>query len=244
MAPVSPPDPFPADPDRPPALRWAAGALVVVTVAAAVGATVLDVRTPAAAREAAAATPGWIIGLPGVGLAVPAALLLRRAPHNAVSWVVGGTGLLWALDGLAQSWLTFAVQDDPPLPGATAAFWFVNRFGAWLLLELPLLLLLYPHGRLPSGRWRPAAVLSLGTTALLPTLLLVMPSEIADARAGTETPAVYRSLDLDPTSLPLPGSIALPLLRLAFPVALLGVVVPVAAVVVRYRRAGGEDRRR
>jgi signal transduction histidine kinase len=217
---------------------------VVVTVAAALGATVLDVRTPAAAREAAAATPGWIIGLPGVGLAVPAALLLRRVPRNAVSWVVGGTGLLWALDGVAQSWLTFALQYDPPLPGGTASFWFVNRFGAWLLLALPLLLLLYPDGRLPTGRWRPLAVLSLASTALLPTLLMVVPSEIADARSGSETPAIYRSLDLDPTSLSLPEAVVLPLLRLAFPAALLGVVVPVAAVVTRYRRAGGEERRR
>ncbi|MGY1633932.1 histidine kinase [Geodermatophilus sp. SYSU D01186] len=253
-APVA--EPTPAAPDDPPAppparpaaatagLRTLAWLLVGVTVAAAVGATVLDVLTPAAARQAADTTPGWIIGLPGVGLAVPGALLLRRVPRNAVSWVVGGTGLLWALDGVAQSWLTFALQYDPPLPGATASFWFVNRFGAWLLLGLPLLLLLYPHGRLPAGRWRYAAVLSLASTALLPTLLMVVPSAIADARAGVETPAIYRSLDLDPTSLPLPEPVVLPLLRLAFPVAVLGVVVPVAAVVARYRRAPGEDRRR
>ncbi len=227
-----------------PALRPAGWLVVTATVAAAVGAVVLDVLTPAAAREAAGATPGWTVGLPGVGLAVPAALLLRRLPRHAVAWVLGGTGLLWALDGLAQAWLTFAVQSDPPLAGATASFWFVNRFGAWLLLGLPLLLLLYPDGRLPGGRWRPVAVASLASTALLPTLLLVVPSEIADARAGSRVPEVFRSLDLDPTSLPLPEAVALPLLRLAFPVAVLGVVVPVAIVVARYRRSGGEDRRR
>jgi signal transduction histidine kinase len=225
-------------------VRATGWAIVTVTVVSALAAVVLDAITPAGAREAATATPGWIIGLPGVGLAVPAALLLRQAPRNAVSWIVGGTGLLWALDGLAQSWLTYAVQHDPPLPGGTASFWFVQRFGAWLLLGLPLLLLLYPDGRLPTGRWRPVAVLSLASTALLPTLLMVVPSEIADARAGTQTPAIYRSLDLDPTSLPLPEAVVLPLLRLAFPAAVLGVVVPVAAVVARFRRARGEDRRR
>ncbi|MGY1712560.1 histidine kinase [Geodermatophilus sp. SYSU D00758] len=225
-------------------MRLLGGTLVAVTVLCAFGAAVLDALTPDAARAAAAAGPGWVAGLPGMGLAVPAALLLRRAPRNPVSWVVGGTGLLWAADGLAQSWLTFALQHHPPLAGASASFWFVNRFGAWLLLGLPLLLLLYPDGRLPAGRWRPAAVLSLASTALLPTLLLVVPSEIADARAGTETPELYRSLDLDPTSLPLPEGIALPLLRLAFPAAVLGVVVPVVAVVTRYRRAAGEARRR
>jgi len=226
------------------AVRLAAWTVVTVTVLAAVGAAVLDVVTPAAARTAAHSTPGWMFGLPGFGLAVPAALLLHRAPRNAVSWVVGGTGLLWAVDGLAQSWLTYAVQSDPPLPGASLSFWLVQRFGAWLLLSVPLLLLLYPDGHFPTGRWRPAAALGLASTALLPTLLMVVPSAIADARAGTETPPIYRSLDLDPTSLPLPEEVVLPLLRVAFPMALLGIVVPVAVVVARFRRTTGDDRRR
>jgi signal transduction histidine kinase len=225
-------------------VRLVAWTVVTVTVLAAIGAAVLDAVTPAAAREAAHASPGWMFGLPGFGLAVPAALLLHRAPRNAVSWVVGATGLLWAVDGLAQSWLTYAVQSDPPLPGAGLSFWLVQRFGAWLLLGIPLLLLLYPDGRLPTGRWRPAALLSLASTALLPTLLMVVPSEIADARAGSETPEIFRSLDLDPTSLALPEALVLPLLRAAFPMALLGVLVPVAVVVHRYRQAAGDDRRR
>ncbi|MGY1730457.1 hypothetical protein ACI798_02965 [Geodermatophilus sp. SYSU D01045] len=144
----APPAPLPEPaPGAPSALRVAGWSLVAVTVVSALGAAVLDVLTPAAAHAAAGTTPGWIDGLPGVGLAVPAALLLRRAPRNAVSWVLGGTGLLWAVDGLASSWLTLAVRADPALPGATLSFWFLNRFGAWLLLGLPLLLLLYPDGR-------------------------------------------------------------------------------------------------
>ncbi|MDP9431042.1 MAG: hypothetical protein M3Q47_20250 [Actinomycetota bacterium] len=168
--------------------------------------------------------------------------MLQRAPRNSVSWVVGGVALLWSLDGLAQSWLIHAVEGvvlrgDAPRPGATFAFWFVQRFGAWLLLGLPLLLLLYPDGRLPAGRWHPAALLSLASTALLPTLLLVVPSDIAEARAEEEIGPVFRSIDLDPTSLPIPGSVALPLMQFAFPVALLGIAVPVASVVARHRRA-------
>jgi signal transduction histidine kinase len=227
-----------------PWVRAAAWLVVSASVLAAVVTVVLDVVTPDAARDAARATPGWLFGLPGIALALPAALLLRRVPRNPVSWVVALSGLLWAVDGLAQSWLTYAVQTDPPLPGASLAFWLVQRFGAWLLLELPLLLLLYPDGRLPAGRWRPAAVVSLASTALLPTLLLVVPSDIADARTGSSTPEAFRSLDLDPTSLPLPEGVVLPLLRIAFPLALLGVLVPVAAVIARYRRTAGEDRRR
>jgi len=223
------------------AIAWAS---LGVSVLATVTTVVLDAVTPDAARAAADATVGWIIGLPGLALAVPGAVLMYRAPRNAVSWVLAMTGLLWALDGLAQSWLTYAVQSDPPLPGATFAFWFVQRFGSSLLLGLPLLLLLYPDGRLPSGRWRPAAIASLVSTAMLPALLSVVPSEIAIARAGEPLPAVFVGIDLDPTSLPLPAAVALPLLRVAFPVALLGVLVPVAIVVARLRRATGEHRRR
>jgi len=241
----APPADPPRTPDRRagvvPALGWIG---MAVTLAAVAGTVVLDLVTPATARAAAESGPGWEIGLPGLLLAVPGALLLRRAPRNAVSWVVAGTGLFWAVDGLVSSWLTYALQSDPPLAGTSAAFWFVQRFGAWLLLGLPLLLLLYPDGRLPRGRWRTVSVVSLACTAALPVLLLVIPSEIADRRAGVTLPAVYRSLDLDPTSLPLPGEVALPLLQLAFPLGALGILGPLAVVAHRLRTASGDTRRR
>jgi signal transduction histidine kinase len=217
---------------------------MTATLAAVAGSAVLDLATPASARAAADSGPGWEIGLPGLLLALPGALLMRRVPRNAVSWVVAGTALFWALDGLASSWLTYAVQSDPPLGGASIAFWFVQRFGAWLVFGLPLLLLLYPDGRLPTGRWRAVSIASLACTAALPLLLLVTPSEIAARRAGRPVPAVFRVLDLDPTSIPLPDSVLLPLLQLAFPLSALGVLVPLAVVTDRLRKSTGESRRR
>jgi hypothetical protein len=104
---------------------------------------------PARSRQRALAEsgPGWEIGLSGVLLAFPGALLVARAPRNAVSWVVAGAALFWALDGLASSWLTFAVLRGPTLPGASPAFWFVQRFGAWLLSS---------SARVQPGRRRPS----------------------------------------------------------------------------------------
>ncbi|SOD99023.1 sensor histidine kinase [Blastococcus haudaquaticus] len=235
-----PPAPVPAG-RVVPALGWVAAVVTVVAVALT---AVLDAVTPEAARVAAVSGPGWEIGLPGLLLALPGALLMQRAPRNAVSWVVAGTAVFWAVDGLASSWLTYAVQEDPALPGASAAFWFVSRFGAWLLLGLPLLLLLYPDGRLPGGRWRTVSIASLACTATLPVLLLFTPSDIADSRTGVPVPEVYRGLDLDPTSLPLPEGLLLPLLHLAFPLGAVGILGPLAVVVHRLRRSTGEDRRR
>ena len=153
---------------------------------------ILDAVTTDAARAAADATVGWIIGLPGLALAVPGAVLLHRAPRNAVSWVLAMTGLLWALDGLAQSWLVYAVQSDPPLPGAEPRV-LVRAAVRRLAAARPAA----PAAALPrrpaalAGRWRPAAIVSLVSTALLPALLSVVPSEIAIARAGEPLPAVF-----------------------------------------------------
>jgi signal transduction histidine kinase len=221
------------------ALGWLVGLAAAATT---LGAIALDLGTPPAARQAAEATVGWILGLPGLLLAVPAGLLVARLPRHPVSWVVAGNALVWGLDGLAQSWLTHALQSDPPAAGATAAFWFVSRFGAWLLIGLPLLLLLYPDGRLPGGRWRPVAAGSLASTAVLPLLLMVAPAAILDEGSGTTTAPVYDALDLDPTSLPLPAPFVLAVLQFALPVAALGILVPLAAVVARYRSADGDRR--
>ncbi len=237
----------PAPPPRAPrrrAARLAAWAVPALALGATVAAAVLDARTPAAARAALDSAPGSVAALTGVAVAVPGALLLLRVPRNAVSWVLAGTGLFWAVDGLAESWLTHALQYEEPLAGGNLAFWVLERLGVGLLLGLPLLLLLYPDGRLPAGRWRPLAVASLASTALLPALLLVVPAEIAFAGDDGAIPARYRALDLDLTTLPLPESVALSLFRVAFPVAVLGIAVPAASVVARYRRATGDDRRR
>ncbi|MCF6743596.1 sensor histidine kinase [Blastococcus sp. KM273128] len=225
--------------------RAAAWLVVAVVVASTVAAGVLDASTPDAARAARGGTElGWVVALPGLALAVPAWLLLTRVPRNALSWVVAATAVLWATDGLAESWLTHALRSDPPLAGAGFASWTVERLGALLLLGLPLLLLLYPDGRLPAGRLRRLSVASLVSSALLPALLLVVPSEVAYSRDGSGVPDVYAGIDLDLTTLPIPPEIAQAGLRIAFPLALLGVAFPAAAVVTRYRRARGEDRRR
>ncbi|MGY1744911.1 histidine kinase [Blastococcus sp. SYSU D00695] len=235
-----PPAPGPADRRR--AARVAAWTVAVTSAGSTVGAALLDLLTPAAVRAEAGATPGWFIGLPGLLLAVPSALVLARLPRHPVAWVLAGNAVIWGLDGLAQSWLVFALRGDEVLPGATAAFWFVSRFGAWLLLGLPLLLSVYPDGRLPGGRWRPVAVLSLAASSMLPLLLMVAPADVLDAGAGSTTPAFYDRIDLDPTSLPLPAWFVLPLRAVAFPAAVLAIAVPLAAIVARYRRASGDRR--
>ncbi|MGK5678046.1 sensor histidine kinase [Actinoplanes sp. URMC 104] len=219
------------------ALAW--GALTVGLVAF-VASTVLDLRVPAAHRDATLTEMSWEAGLPGLGLLVPGVIMLRRLPRHPVAWLLVGSGLHWIFDGAAATWLGYATLHE--LPGASAAFWVYNRLGAALLIWLPLLLLIYPSGRLPQGRWRVAAYAGLVLSSLAPLATLVVPSRVADAREGGPTPAALAGLDLDPASLPLPDSLWVPLLSAMWIALPLGMVVAFAVVVRRFRKATGDDR--
>jgi hypothetical protein len=223
----------------------AAVAVVVVGLAGTVAAAVLDALVSPAHRAATELDLGWTAGVSGLALALPGALLLALFPRHPIAWVLSITGLHWIVDGAAASWLAYATARRPALPGAELAFWFFQRVGALLLLSLPLVLLLYPNGRLPGGRWRIAALASLASTALLPLVLLVVPSDVAQSAAGTPLPAPLHGLDLDLTTMTgLPDGAWTVLLRVAFAAVPLSLLVPFAVVVRRYRRATGTDRAR
>src|SRR5262249_45929848 len=96
-------------------------AIVGLCVAVIVVASVLDLRVPAAHRALTQTDPAWTSGIPGLGLAVPGALLLRRAPRNPIGWLLVLAGLHWCVDGAAASYLAYATMTQPARPGASAA---------------------------------------------------------------------------------------------------------------------------
>ncbi|MFC5380406.1 sensor histidine kinase [Aquipuribacter nitratireducens] len=225
-------------------------------MAAAVAATVasagLDAGNDPALAAALTDGPAWPAGVSGSLLAVAGLLVLRRAPRHLLGWVLVVAGVHWAGDALAAAWLVRAVEPvlagGDPLPGAAPAFWVFQRLGAWLLLTLPLLLLLFPDGRLPAGRaWRVGALASLAATCLLPLLLLVVPAAVADRAAGGAEGIGATALgpvDRDLTSLVgVPEPVWSAALGVAYAAVPLSLVVPFAALVQRYRRGGAEERR-
>ena len=218
---------------------------VVLSVAAVVIAAVLDSRVPGAHRAVTFLEPGWVAGISGVALAVPGAILLSRMPRHAVGWVLSIAGVHWAVDGTAGSWLAYATLTSPARPGAELAFWIYQRLGATLLLSLPLVLLLYPDGRLPRGRWRIASVAGLASTALFPLVLLVVPARLAQADSDTgPIPAPFAGLNLDRTTIGLPEAVWNALLPVSSALIPVSLIVPFAVVAGRYRRSAGDLERR
>ncbi|WP_460308417.1 sensor histidine kinase [Actinocorallia aurea] len=219
-------------------------ALALVALACTIATAVLEVRNAGVdvPRNTGVDGTSWPASLCGFVQAASAALLLRRLPRHPVAWVLMVSGLHWALNGLAGAWIVHGLYVAPGAPGVAPAFWLYTRLGAALLLGLPLLLLLFPDGRLPETRlWRVLAAVSLGLTALLPVVWALVPSSVIAAMEGPPAPEIAR-LDLDPLSLNLPDAFWTATVHAAQAVTPVTLLVPLAVLVHRYRAAGPEGR--
>ncbi len=204
---------------------------------------VLDIRNGSDIPAAAELDAGWTAALSGLAQVVPGLLLLHRLPRHPIAWVLTGSGLFWVIDGFASSWAAYAVYTSPGLPGASTAYWFYARFGSFLLLGLPVLILLFPDGRLVTARvWRWLSILSLAVTAVLPLLLLVAPLEVMTRYHQEALPPEIARLSLDPVSVDLPYGVWSALLRVAYTSVIVSLVIPFAVTVHRYRAASRERR--
>ena len=177
--------------------------------------------------------------LAGVYYATLGVLIVRRAA-NRIGWLMLGFGALIALETVANGYGVAGIRHPGTLPAAT----LVGLFAEWLFVPIFITLigtfLLFPDGRLPSSRWRPAAwvvavVAVLGMTgfAIVPRLVripapggsVLFPNPLGVASLGP----VWSGLLLG--TLTALGLASLPLLAIV-----------VAALVTRFRRGGLEVR--
>lgn len=169
-----------------------------------------------------------------VSFATVGALIVSQRPGNRIGWLLGLIGLLSGAAGFAGPYARYTLLTQPDsLPGGALAAW-INH---WLWV-LPLMLaalflpLLFPDGRLPSPRWQPLGWLAAAVTALFVAVVAV------DAGPDPSLPEVQN---------PLPVAGASPLLDLAdvllAPLLVASTVVSVTAVVLRFRRSRGDQRR-
>ncbi|MBS2939896.1 sensor histidine kinase [Nocardioides sp. J2M5] len=208
-------------------------ALASVALAAVVASVWLDLATSGAERAAARTEPATATALPGLLLAAAATAVLLARPRDRVGRVLGVVAVVWTVDGALYGWAAYAPAHG--LPGADLAYWFVARFGAFLLSGLVALLLLYPTGHLVAGPWRRVAVGALVASAALPVMLLLAP----DAVLFTSGEPVG-STEL--VSLPVTDPTAEVLLHLAQVLTFGSVVAAVGLLWVRHRSADAYER--
>ncbi len=160
------------------------------------------------------------------------ALVASRRPENPIGWLLGASGLLYAVMVSVGEYGTYALLTERgSLPGGIMAAWL----GSWLyVLGANLVLysfLFFPNGRLPSPRWRVVAWLVALVICLDTASLAFAPGELYGF-PGVENPFGIEIL----ARLPGPIGAATGVLTLA------AILVPVIALVVRFRRARGDER--
>ncbi len=155
------------------------------------------------------------------------ALLIRRRPRNAVGWLLSAVGICISLSIFASAYAGLALVIQPGAwPGGAFAAWLNNVAGVLaLILGGPVLIMVFPDGRLPSPRWRPAAaVLALGTV-LVVVNLAVAPGQLGDFPVS------------NPFGIDALGGIAQPLDVFVNALLVIGTVGAVMSIVDRLRRA-------
>jgi hypothetical protein len=212
------------------AAAWLAWSLCALCVALAVASLILALLN--------GRTLGEILIGPGIGtfailavsFSVVGALIASHRPENSIGWIFLAVGFFYGLLSAGDEYAIYALLTNPgSLPLGAAASWL----GQWLWapglgLILVFLPLLFPDGHPPSYRWRPVAWLggiSIGL-AVVSSMILLWPERGPALVTGDESPSHVVDVIL---------LFALPLMLLAG----LGAVI---SLLVRFRRARGDER--
>jgi len=183
----------------------------------------------------------------GVNLAASIAVLplvfvgfvvARRQPGNPLGWMLLALVALLLLSGAGAdyAWLSYRVGHHLPLAvvGVCLAPGWV-----WLFVALPLVILLFPDGRVPSPRWRPVLWAYLAIAASwLGSIYAVTVQAIAAGEIHLVAGGDLRAVDDPAGSSAWLGSVE----GLILPVLAMFWLAFVAGQVLAWRRADGERR--
>ena len=141
----------------------------------------------------------WVQGTFG-GVIYPAIglFLASRRPEHPIGWLFCAVGLGLGLDHFCGEYAIYALLAHPgSLPAGQAAAWVSSWVWVLSAALICFLVLLFPDGRLPSGRWRPfawlvgvAAIVGVAVEASLPVPVCeVCPIENSFGIEGLESVA-------------------------------------------------------
>jgi signal transduction histidine kinase len=211
------------------AAQWARATLLA-TVAVTAAALALFI----AAGSEAGSGP---FALVGVGLGLLGLLIVSRA-GNVVGWVFLVAGMSVSLASFADGYVHYSLLARPePLPGTSLAGWLNNMAFTTLAAPLPLIFLLFPTGQIPSPRWRPVVWVWAAGLALLMLALAVRPGTVyatTHEQGGIEV--------VNPIGIPALESVLGPLIQVAVVALVMVAGISVVSLIVRFRRARGEER--
>jgi hypothetical protein len=164
------------------------------------------------------------------------ALIASRRPENKIGWIFCAVGLALAVASTASGYADYGLYGQGgALPAPELAAWFNAWLYILLLFVAPcLLFLLFPDGRPPSRRWRPVVWLVAVAGAGTFFTLAFSPGELDEyAYPGLANPlGIGGDVGEILTAIEGPGNGIVPI----------AVLVSIASMIVRFRRARGRER--
>jgi signal transduction histidine kinase len=211
-------------------LAWGLWAVIPATL---LGSVLLVVLTEYSISEELAGV--FIVPILLLAFGTVGVLVASRRPENPIGWILLGTGVAWAIPGLADTYAGYAQA-----AGLTGTFlakladwpnlWF---FAPGLFLPVTLLLLLFPSGTPPSRRWRPFVwVAVVGNVVLLLCLAFDPGNTSSDARF----------LRSNPFGIQGAHEVISVLNQVAWWLSIGAFLASGIAIAVRLRRSRGEER--
>jgi signal transduction histidine kinase len=168
--------------------------------------------------------------------ATAGALIVSRRARQPMGWLFSGLGLAVAVLIVGESYVERALSTAGGLPATTFVAWLLNWADILALASIPLVFLIFPTGRVPSPRWRPLLWVMVGAIGLSVASWILMPQDLSRNYSGAHrplpNPTGIDALDRITDMTALVGGVAL----------LLSAFASVVALVLRFRRARGEER--
>jgi signal transduction histidine kinase len=165
--------------------------------------------------------------------AVVGSVIALRLPANPIGWLFLAAGLGMLVSGASGEYATYALITSPgSLPAGRAAAW-VGTLGIISVAAIPLILVLFPTGRVPSRRWRwvPQATLVAAIGLVFVGAFEERTIDVA-VNVSIENPAFLGGIDA--WVRPLTWFFGLLLLGAS--------IASVVAIVSRFRASSGDER--
>jgi hypothetical protein len=166
--------------------------------------------------------------------AIVGLLILSRHPKHAVGWVFLGFGAFSSIQASLFEYMIYGLVLAPgTLPGAEIIAWILNTYWMLLIILMTLLLLLFPHGNLPSPRWRYFIWAVFIGAAVMALLNAFTPGPLDSSFASLENPYSWEFLK---------GPFAQSVDALTVVVFILSFGFPLVYLIMRIRRSSGQER--